>query len=137
MRLPSAKRVVVDNLPPEIQEPMQSIAGILNPFIEDVTTLLNGGLGSDNLERKIVKFEVKTNALSEISGLIDVATGLYRAPSGINIVNIQMGDNAQQVPNITEAPFILWQPISASAIRILKVLNLKENSKYSITIEII
>lgn len=135
MRLPAAKRIVIEDLPEEIQDSMQTIATILNPFIEDVTTILNGSVSGDNLERKIVKFDVKTNANKIIIGILDISTGLARPPMGANVVNIQMTDNAQQIPNIDNPPFILFQPISATSVRVNKILNLKENSKYTITVE--
>lgn len=136
MRLSNAQRIVIQDLPEEMQAPMESIAGILNPFIEDVTDILNGNVNSDNLERKIVTINIQTNANALPVGVLDISTGLKRPPLGLNIVNIRMTDNANQIPNITNTPFILWQPISAQAIRVNKILNLKENSKYTLTIEI-
>lgn len=135
MRLPSAKRIVIEDLPEDMQQPMEVIATILNPFIEDVTTILNGTVGQDNLERKIVKFDVRTNANGLIVGILDIVTGLGRPPVGSSIINVQMTDNSQQVANITNTPFLVFQPISAQAIRVNKILNLKENSKYTITVE--
>lgn len=135
MRLPAAKRVVIEDLPAEIQQPMQVIATILNPFIEDVTTILNGKVSSDNLERKVVKFTVKTNGSASIIGVLDIVTGLSRPPLGVNIINIQMTDNSQEIPNVTGTPFMMFQAISVQAIRVVKILNLKENSKYTITAE--
>jgi len=135
MRLPAAKRIVIEDLPAEIQQPMEVVATILNPFIEDVTTILNGQVGSDNLERKVVTFDVKTNANGLIVGNLDIVTGLARPPRGSSVVNVQMTENSQQVANITNTPYLVFQPISAQAVRVNKILNLKENSKYTITVE--
>lgn len=135
MRLPAAKRIIIEDLPEEIQDSMQTIATILNPFIEEVTTILNGQVGADNLERKVIRFDVKTNANGLIVGLLDISTGLLRPPLGANVINVVMTDNAQQIPNIVNTPFLVFQPISATSVRVNKILNLKENSKYTITVE--
>ena len=136
MRLPEAKRIVIEDLPDELQQPMSNVALILNPFIEQVTQILNGNVGRDNLTSKIVKFNVKTDANANIVGQLDLSTGLNSSPIGLSIINFQMTDNTSQIPNITQPPMILFQPLSNSVIRITKILNLKENSKYTITIEI-
>ena len=136
MRLPEAKRIVIEDLPDDLQQPMSNVALILNPFIEQVTQILNGNVGIDNLISKIVKFNVKTDANANIVGQVDLSTGLNTSPLGVNIINFQMTDNPAQIPNITQTPMIIFQPISSTVIRITKILNLKENSKYTITIEI-
>lgn len=135
MQIPAVKRLTVDNVPPEQQTTVETIANILNPFMDDVTRVLNGSISSDNTEAKFVKIDVKTNATGSLVGTLDILTGLKRAPIGNKIVDIRMTDNANMVPNITNTPFLLCRPVSATVVRVDKILNLIANSKYTITIE--
>jgi len=135
MQLPAVKRITIDGVPDEQQATVETIANILNPFMDDVSRILNGGIGSDNVESKIVSFGVKTDPKGALLGVLDVLTGLKRVPYGHSVINIVMTDNANQVPNITNTPFLLYQPLSPTVIRINKILNLMPNSKYTITVE--
>lgn len=135
MQIPAVKRLTVDNVPPEQQAAVETIAGILNPFMDDVTRVLNGSISSDNTEAKFVRIDVKTNATGALVGTLDILTGLKRPPIGHQVVDIRMTDNANLVPNITNTPFLLYRPVSATVIRVDKILNLIANSKYTITIQ--
>lgn len=135
MQIPAVKRLTVDAVPPEQQAAIETVANIINPFMDDVVRLLNGSISNENLESKIVKIDVKTNAVGAIVGTLDILTGLKRPPLGQQIINIQMTDNSNMIPNITNTPFILCRPVSATVVRVDKILNLIANSKYTITIE--
>lgn len=135
MRLPAAKKIIIDeSVPSEMQNTMATIAGVLNPFMTDVTTILNQGINFDNLEARKVIIEVKTNATGAIISPIDVNTGLSRLPFGHQCIDVKNTDNNSVLPNITGVPFLLYTPNSVSSMRISKILNLGPSAKYTITV---
>ncbi len=138
MRLAVPKKIIIDDsTPPELQDAMSAVAGTLNPFMTDVYGILNQGINQDNLESRMVKIEVKTNATGAIIAPIDVNTGLNRLPYGHRCIDVKNTDNNSILPNITGTPFLLYTPNSVSSLRISKILNLGANAKYTITVEFV
>lgn len=135
MRLRTAKRLSLEGIPEEQQQLASEIASIINVFNEDVATVINGNLGFDNLNRKIIQIPMQTDASGNVQPF-EVKTGISGNPVGCNIVNLYMTNTPAQVPNITSAPFICFTPIGNGNIKITKVLNLEKNSKYTIIVEI-
>lgn len=135
MRLPLQKKIVIDeSVPAEIQQTVTNLGTILNPFMTDVVTVLNGGIGFDNLESKLVKIDVKTDSTGSIIGKPDVLTGLSRLPYGSYCIDVRNTDNISTIPNITGTPFVIYVPNNATSIRIHKILNLGANGKYTLSI---
>jgi hypothetical protein len=134
MRLEAARRIISDNVQPEQRDTVDSIANSVNPFIENVTTILNGSVGFDNLEAKLIKLNISTDSESKILGNSDVLTNLNRPPFGAIVVDIRNSENPDFTVSIDNAPFILYRPISNTTIRVDNILNLKPNRKYTISI---
>lgn len=134
MRLQSARRVTSDNVAPEQREVVDSIGVSVNPFIEDVTEILNGRVGFDNLESKVAKISISTDLNGKLVGNSDILTGLPRPPIGALVVDIRNTNNFDLPVDITSAPFVLYRPISNTTIRVDNILNLKPNQKYTISI---
>ena len=135
MRVALPKKITNDgSIPDEQQSLVDTLANILNPFMTDVATILNGNVGPDNQEAKIVKIDVKTTTTGEILGRVDVNTGLNRLPYGSLVIDVRNTENVGAIPDIAGAPYIIYTPNSQSSIRIHKILNLKPNNKYTLTI---
>jgi hypothetical protein len=135
MRLPLQKKIVVDdNTPAELQATVETIGGILNPFMADTIGILNGGISFDNLESKLIRIDVKTDATGTIIGKPDVLTGLNRPPLGVQCIDVKVTDNVSIIPDITGTPFIIQTPNNATSIKIHKILNLGNNGKYTLTL---
>lgn len=136
MRLQNAKRITLEGVPSEQQQAVSEIALVVNTFMEDVVNIINGNVGFDNLSREIISFPVQTDNLGNVKQAVDIKTRLSFAPRGCNVCNIMMTDNPQQVPNITNTPFVCFTPLTNNSIRITKILNLQKNTKYTIFLEI-
>lgn len=135
MRLPVAKKILNDGSVPEEQQTLvETLGGILNPFMTDTSNIINGNIGFDNFESKLSKFDIKTDAAGNITAKIDVFTGLKRLPYGHICVDIRNTDNLGAIPDVTGVPFLLYTPNNATSIKINKILNLKPNSKYTLTV---
>ena len=135
MQLPLPKKIVVeDGTPPEVQNTVNTMGAILNPFMSDVVRVLNAGINFDNTEFKKVTITVKTNSVGAIISSIDVSTGLNPLPYGHVCIDVKNTDNASTIPDITGTPFLLYTPNSQSSMRVSKILNLGNNGKYTITV---
>lgn len=134
MKLPAVKRLSYDNVPDEQQQTVQTIANIINPFMDDVSQILNGNISFDNTTFKTAKFSVKTDANGAIIGQLIIATGLTRPPFGVIICDIKMTSNPDAAVNIDNTPFLVQRPASATTIKVDKILNLKANSEYTISL---
>ncbi len=135
MRLPLQKKIVVDEtVPAEMQQTITNLGTILNPFMTDIISIVNGGVGLDNLEAKMVKIDVKTDSSGTIIGKPDVLTGLNRVPYGSQCIDVRNTDNVSAIPDITGTPFVLFIPNNSTSVKIHKILNLGNNGKYTLTI---
>ena len=132
MRLPLARRITMENVPEEMQSTVSNLATIMNPFIEDVTTILNGRVDFDNLAFQLLQFETMVN--SQGIPLIGADIGINFTPRGSYCVDIKNANNLGQLPDITGAPFVLFVPSNSGSIKIGKILNLLPNKKYIITL---
>lgn len=134
MKLPAVKRLSYDNVPEEQQQTVETIANIINPFMDDVSQIVNGNINFDNLSFKTAKFEVKTDSNGLIIGQLIINTGLKKQPTGCLIMDLRMSNDSNSVPNIDNTPFMLWRAYSESTVKVDKILNLKANSAYLITV---
>jgi hypothetical protein len=132
MRLPLARRITMENTPEEMQGVVSNLATILNPFIEDVTTILNGRVDFDNLSFQLVQFETMVNAQG--IPLTGTDIGINFTPRGSFCVNVQDASNIGQLPDVTGSPFVLFVPSNTGSIKIGKILNLLPNKKYLLTL---
>lgn len=134
MRLPAARRINSDNVADEQKPLVDSLATVLNPFIEEVTTIINGNIELTNLKANVVKLSIQTTTGGNVPANTLVRTGLDQVPNGVIVLNIQNADNPNVPVTIEHAPFVLYRPINNQSIMIDKILNLKENRKYVITL---
>lgn len=130
MRLSLARRITAENVPPEMQSVMENLAVIMNPFIEDVTTILNGRVDFDNLAFPIRQFEIMVDKNGKpVFGDMDLGFNIR----GHDVINVQDANNTNMIPEVTGKPFILFTQ-SNRGMTIAKVLNLLPNRKYILTV---
>lgn len=132
MRLPSVKRITGDNTPTEVQPVVENLATILNPFMEDVTAILNKGITFDNLAFPVYTIEVMVN--SKGIPLIGGQLPLNKLPLGSQCINVQDSSNLNAIPDITALPVLFFNQGSSGSVNISKVLNLLPNKKYLLTV---
>lgn len=130
MRLPTSRRITSENAPPESQQMVESIASVLNPFMENVVKAINGNLDLDNIAFKLVRVEVIVDSKGLLKTPPDVNTGLLRPINGLICVNVINGLSSNIPPDIETTPTVLFNSIGNGNIKMTKVLNLKENTKY-------
>lgn len=130
MRLPLARRITAENTPPEMQSTVENLATIMNPFIEDVTSILNGRVDFDNLSFPIRQFEVMVDKNGiPIFGELEIGLQVR----GHCVIDVKDANNLNMLPQITGQPFMLFTQ-SNSGVNIAKILNLLPNKKYLLTV---
>ncbi len=134
MRIAIPKKIVNDgSIPADQQQLVENLGVILNQPLNDICTIINGGIGFDNLEQKIAKFSVKTDTNGALLAKVDITTGLNRLPYGSCCIDVRNSDNIGAVPELNGTPFIIYTPNNQTTVKIQSILNLKPNSKYTIT----
>lgn len=137
MRLPSAKRITSENMSAEVQPAIDMIGGILNVFMSDVVNVINGNLDIENTIFRIVEVEVIVDSEGNLKTSPDINIGVARIPRGCLCINVRVPSKNNVIPNITAMPDVLFNTLELGKIRLTKVLNLKENEKYLLTLWII
>lgn len=137
MRLSTPRRITSENAPPESQQMVESIASVINPFMEDVTKAINGNLDLDNIAFKLVRVDVIVDSKGLLKTSPDVNTGVLRAINAALCVNVINTINPNTSPDINAMPVVLFTPLGNGNIKMTKVLNLKENVKYTLVLLIL
>lgn len=137
MRLPNAKRITSENMPAEIQPAIDMLAGILNVFMNDVVTAINGNLDLENLVFRLIDIEVIVDSQGNLKTSPDVNLGINRIPRAVFCVNVKVPGNTNAIPDITAMPTVLFNTLEIGKIKMTKVLNIKENKKYLLTLLVI
>lgn len=137
MRLPSSKKITSDNMSEEVQPAVDMIGGILNVFMDDVVSVLNGNVDFDNLAFRIVSVEVIVDASGNVKTSPELNVGLNRPIRGSICINVKSSLNNVIPPDITGTPFVTFNTLENGRIKITKVLNLKENKKYILTLLVV
>lgn len=137
MRLSTPRRITSESAPPESQQMVESIASVINPFMEDVTKAINGNLDLDNIAFKLVRVDVIVDSKGLLKTSPDVNTGVLRAINAALCVNVINTISPNTSPDINGMPVVLFTPLGNGNIKMTKVLNLKENVKYTLVLLIL
>lgn len=134
MRLSLAKKITSENVEASVQPAMNILAGILNSFMEDVTTVINGNIDFDNLTLKVTKFEVIVDSQGLVKSAPEINIGITRQLNALVCVNVTDGSNSAIIPDISTTPTVFFNTLGGGRVKVTKVLNLKENKKYILTL---
>lgn len=137
MRLPLPNKINSENIDPELQPAVEVVSNVLNTFMDNVTTSINGNIDFDNLAFRLVNYEVIVDSTGTPKTNPELNTGMSRAINGMMCINVKNGGGNQIPPSLTGTPFICFNSVGAGKVKISKVLNLKENVKYILTILVI
>jgi hypothetical protein len=124
------RKIRPEDYPEETKQAIEILAGIYNPFIDDVYRVLSTpdretiqytiNVGALPTKKLINPSQIKSTLISKIKGLIV-----------INAVNLT-------TPGVTSEsqPFLTWTIASNGLLNILSATGLQANSQYLLTIEI-
>ena len=128
-RINPVSRIVPEDFKPEEQPIVSKLAFVLNNFLTDITNSYEKGITiDDNLAMEYRDFTVTVNA----SGVPNAQTSIRTSFTSIKGVQCVTALNYTTPP--TAHPFVGWNQVSGSEIRINHVTGLVPGVKYTIRV---
>lgn len=123
------RRISTSEYAGENAQMIQTLAETINPFMREVTDVINGNIDFDNLNQNIIEFEISVDS----SGVpqtkqLNIGKSSF---SGFNVINARNLTNPSIYP--TGQPFISATPTGSQVINLNNISNLPANNKFLIT----
>lgn len=128
------RRLRGEDFPADQQQLINKIAFSYNNFGDQVISLINGNITTDNLKREVsvVKLQVDGNGTPTVEAKINLLKVANAA--GISVVRVLNISNPGTPP--VAPPFVTWVQ-NGALVTITNVLGLSTNQTYQLTLEII
>lgn len=131
-KLDNVKRIVKEDYDAKFHDLIDKLAFVLNSFMEQTVSTVNGKLDFDNLNQDIVTFKIKVNS----SG-VPIGSGLLRTSTigvkGFQVVKVFNKDRADVFP--TSQPFLTFKAGPNSAVvKIVNVTGLAADDSWELTV---
>ena len=133
MQISNVRRIIIEDFKKEDRETVGKLATIINSFMEEIVTLTQGNIDTDNLNRSIIKVDVIVDANGLPTNLTQINTNLI-SNSGHKIINAQA---LTGTVNVLSAPYIDYTYQGNGRIKVNKIFGLPANKKIRLTIEFI
>jgi hypothetical protein len=131
MKLNDLKRIKTEDFATDDRELVSKLAYLLNPFLEQINTLLNHNVDFDNLNQEVITLtvELKTGGVPKV--LTEFKSSLKTRIKGLICISAANLENDGTFP--TTAPFISYS-IVGDLIRIQNITGLPVGKRYTLTI---
>lgn len=125
------RRISTEDYEGENQQLVESLAYNLNPFMQEVTDVINGNLDFDNLKQNKIQAVITVDSTGRPISGDQINTGLTN-PIGFQIISAVNQTN----PAIYASgqPFISFSPQGNGIVKINNISNLPANNKFLLTI---
>lgn len=124
------KRITYTEYSEEAAQIMEDLSEILNPFMREVTTVINGNLDFENLQQNIVQYEVTVDSKGvPNNNKLRVSKNTI---NGLSVISARNLSNSSTYA--TSQPFISFSPPSNNVITINNISGLPVNNKFLLTI---
>lgn len=129
-KINSYRRLSLGSFSGENAQLVQTLSDVLNPFMREVTDVINGNIDFENLSQNIITIEVTVDVNGKpVSNQIN--TGVLN-PKGFQV--IRAINNTNPAVTVTGQPFIVFSPQGNGVVSVSKITNLQPNNKYLLTI---
>ena len=129
-KLDNVRRVVKEDYDEKYHDLIDKLAFVLNSFMEQVNTEMNGNLDFENLSQDIVTFKVAVDS-DGVPTTTDQIRSSVANPQGILVIKVVDIDNPDDFDAL---PFIHFTAGTSSQVIKIKVINgLIEDRPYNIT----
>lgn len=131
-RLDNPSRIIKEDYPSKYHDLIHTLGFVINSFMEQATSEINGNIDFDNLNQAIFSFDVVVDG----SG-VPIGNNLFKtdipSPSGFNVIRaINKDDSSVFVSN---QPFISYTPqTDTRVIKVNNVTGLAANATYTLTV---
>lgn len=124
------RRISTSEYSGENAQMIQTLAETLNPFIREVTDVINGNIDFENLNQNIIQFEISVNSEGvPQTKQLNIGRSSF---SGFNVINARNLTNPTTFP--TGQPFISATPTGSQVVNINNISNLPANDKFLMTV---
>lgn len=133
-KLPSLKRIVVEDFPPDQQSLISRLAFPINSFFEEVRAALNKSIDFNNLAQDLITLSFSTNENGQPLSQLKFKTSVARV-SGVIPISLKIQGNSTGI-QITQAPFVTFTQ-DQSLITISYISGLTPGLNYQINLLVI
>lgn len=124
------RRITTGEYSAENTQLITNLANTLNPFMREVTDVLNGGLDFENVSFKLLNVELAVNE-DGIPNTNKINTGKDRV-NGFIVISARNLTNVN-IP-ATSQPFITFTPIGNGLVNINKITGLPSANRFQLTL---
>lgn len=131
-KLDNPKRIIKEDYPAKYHDLIHQLGFVVNSFIEQTTTQVNGNLDFTNLKQDVVVFDITVDGSGVPIGNALVKTAIP-SPRGLKVIRaINKNDSSSYVTN---HPFISYTPqTNTQVLRIDNVAGLVASTVYTLTV---
>lgn len=133
-KIPSIKRIVVEDFPPDQQSLISRLAFPINSFFEEVRAAFNKSIDFNNLAQDLITLSFTTNENGQPLSQLKFKTSVARV-SGIIPISLKILDNSTGLI-VTQAPFVTFTQ-NENIITINYISGLTAGLKYQINLLVI
>jgi hypothetical protein len=134
MKIQAPKDIRIEDFKPEEKVLIEKLSASINTFHNEVYRTLNGRVDFINMNRQIVdNILININASGVLMSPPKINHSLVGKVKGVVVVSARNQTSPTVYP--TSAPFVTWG-ISDNMVTILNITGLQNNSKYSISVEL-
>lgn len=132
-KIPSLRRITTEEFPEEIRESIEKLGIILNQYMQENNSALNGNLDEVNLNRDIKTFNVNVDS----SGVPKAETLIkHKVTGSLRGLYVLMIRNLDTGAYLAGAPFVEFTT-KGTLLKVLHITGLTPDVNYSVSIEII
>lgn len=130
-RISNVRRISTEDYQGEDQQLIERLALNLNPFMQEVTDVVNGKLDFDNLSFNIIQATFTVDSNGTPVGTNQLNTGVTN-PTGFQVISAR--NNVNSIAYAEGQPFISFTPQGNGIVKIENISNLIANNSFLLTI---
>ena len=130
MKLNNVTQIRAEDFDNELQQTMERLGFVLNPFMQQVVELSDGRIDFENRVENIIQFEMTVDGAGKPILNDKINTG-KTSIRGLQVINTYNRTNPNVFP--TQQPYISYVDQGNSIIQVRNIVGIQANNKYLIT----
>lgn len=128
-KISNFRRISAEDYTGDNQQLIEKIGYNLNPFMQEVTDVINGNLDFANLSFNIIEVILTVDSNGTPVGTDQINTGVAN-PNGFNVISARNNVNSIVYPK--GQPFISFTPQGNGIVKVENISNLTANTPYTL-----
>lgn len=131
--LTNVQRIIIEDFQEEDRATVEKLANVLNYYMTQNTDIINGRLGFENMNRRVVTIDVTVDANGT-----PIQTTNFSSEQGLiggNVISAQNLTNSAVY--VDSCPFISFTPIQANLYKVNNIKGLPANNRFRLTYEVL